>query len=193
MGSLKLRHDWVTSLALFTFMPWRRKWQPTPVFLSGIPGTGEPGGLPSMGSHRVGHEWSDLAAATAALICISLSRHTQNTQMLRLPSVGLHRVGHKWRDLAAAAALTNVNQFEIMLLEIKCHTFFLVVEKPPREQEHEYWDTSFGKEMSIVHRRECWCPGVWRGRALCRMALLTKAMTWGPPPLWDTVCLLYHF
>ena len=27
-----------------------------------IPGTGEPGGLPSMGSHRVGHHWSDLAA-----------------------------------------------------------------------------------------------------------------------------------
>ena len=26
-----------------------------------IPGTGEPGGLPSMGSHRVGHDWSDLA------------------------------------------------------------------------------------------------------------------------------------
>ena len=32
----------------------------------GIPGTGEPGGLPSMGSHRVGHDWSDLAAAAAA-------------------------------------------------------------------------------------------------------------------------------
>ena len=28
-----------------------------------IPGMGEPGGLPSMGSHRVGHDWSDLAAA----------------------------------------------------------------------------------------------------------------------------------
>ena len=28
-----------------------------------IPGTGQPGGLPSMGSHRVGHDWSDLAAA----------------------------------------------------------------------------------------------------------------------------------
>ena len=28
-----------------------------------IPGKGEPGGLPSMGSHRVGHDWSDLAAA----------------------------------------------------------------------------------------------------------------------------------
>ena len=32
-----------------------------------IPGTGEPGGLPFMGSHRVGHNWSDLAAAAAAV------------------------------------------------------------------------------------------------------------------------------
>ena len=31
-----------------------------------IPGTGEPGGRPSMGSHRAGHDWSDLAAAAAA-------------------------------------------------------------------------------------------------------------------------------
>ena len=30
-----------------------------------IPGTGEPGGLPSMGLHRVEHDWSDLAAAAA--------------------------------------------------------------------------------------------------------------------------------
>ena len=33
-----------------------------------ILGTGEPGGLPSMGSHRVGHDWSDLAAAAVAVI-----------------------------------------------------------------------------------------------------------------------------
>ena len=32
-----------------------------------IPGTREPSGLPSMGSHRVGHDWSDLAAAAAAI------------------------------------------------------------------------------------------------------------------------------
>ena len=45
---------------------WRRKWQPTPVFLPGkSQGRGQPGGLPSMGSHRVGHDWSDLAAAAA--------------------------------------------------------------------------------------------------------------------------------
>ena len=35
MGLLRVGHDWVTSLLLFTFMHWRRKWQPTPVFLPG--------------------------------------------------------------------------------------------------------------------------------------------------------------
>ena len=33
MGSLRVGHDWATSLSLFTFMHWRRKWQPTSVFL----------------------------------------------------------------------------------------------------------------------------------------------------------------
>ena len=40
-----------------------------------IPGTGEPGGLPSMGSHRVGHDWSALAAAahlSLIHLCFSL-------------------------------------------------------------------------------------------------------------------------
>ena len=36
-----------------------------------IPGTGEPGGLLSVGSHRVGHDWSDLAAAAAAAAAYS--------------------------------------------------------------------------------------------------------------------------
>ena len=35
MGSQRVGHDWATSLSLFTFMHWRRKWQPTPVFLPG--------------------------------------------------------------------------------------------------------------------------------------------------------------
>ena len=35
MWSLRVGHDWATSLSLFTFMHWRRKWQPTPVFLPG--------------------------------------------------------------------------------------------------------------------------------------------------------------
>ena len=35
MGWLRVGHNWATSLSLFTFMHWRRKWQPTPVFLPG--------------------------------------------------------------------------------------------------------------------------------------------------------------
>ena len=35
MGSRRVGHDWATSLSLSTFMRWRRKWQPTPVFLPG--------------------------------------------------------------------------------------------------------------------------------------------------------------
>ena len=66
MGSLRVRHDWATSLSRFTFMHWRRKWQPTPVFLPG-----ESQGQRSLvgcclWGHRVGHDWSNLAAAAAA-------------------------------------------------------------------------------------------------------------------------------
>ena len=71
MGSLRVGHDWATSLSLFTFMHWRRKWQPTPVFLPGeSQGLAEPGGLPSIGSHRVGHDWSDLAAKPQGMLSI---------------------------------------------------------------------------------------------------------------------------
>ena len=120
MGLQRVGHDWATSLSLFSFMHWRRKWQPTLVFLPAksqgwrslvaavhevsksrlsnftltfhfhalekemathssilawrIPGMREPGGLPSMGSHRVGHNWSDLAVAA---ICLYLPKCPQ--------------------------------------------------------------------------------------------------------------------
>ena len=66
MGSLGVGHDWTTSLSLFTFVHWRRKWQPTPVFLPGeSQGWGSLVGCHLWG-RRVGHDWSDLAAAAAA-------------------------------------------------------------------------------------------------------------------------------
>ena len=40
-----------------------------------IPGTGEPGGLPSLGSRRIGHDWSDLAAAAAAVNFMTRACH----------------------------------------------------------------------------------------------------------------------
>ena len=65
MGSLRVGHDWATSLSLFTFMHWRRKWQPTPVFLPReSQGRGSLVGCHLWG-RRVGHDWSDLADLAA--------------------------------------------------------------------------------------------------------------------------------
>ena len=60
MGSIRVRHDWATSPSLFTFMHWRRKWQPTPVFLPG-----ESQGRGSLvGCHLWGRTESDTTEAT---------------------------------------------------------------------------------------------------------------------------------
>ena len=97
MGLLRVGQDWATSLSLFTFMHWRRKWKPAPCsclenprdrgawwaavygvalsqtrlkWLSSMDYLGvteKPGGLQSMGLLRVRHNWSDLAAAAATM------------------------------------------------------------------------------------------------------------------------------
>ena len=70
-----------------------------------IPGTGEPGRLPSMGSHRVGHDWSDLAAAAAvAQVEKALATHSSplpctlpwTEEPGGLQSMGSLGVGHDW-------------------------------------------------------------------------------------------------
>ena len=59
MRSLKVRHDWATSLSRIG----EGNGNPLQCSCLENPRDGEPGGLPSMGPHRVGHYWSDLAAA----------------------------------------------------------------------------------------------------------------------------------
>ena len=60
MGLLRVGHDWATSLSFFTFMHWRRKWQPTPVFLPG-----ESQGRGSLvGCHLWGRTESDTTEVT---------------------------------------------------------------------------------------------------------------------------------
>ena len=60
MVSRRVRHDWVRSLSLFTFMHWRRKWQPTPVFL---PGESQGWGSP-VDCRLWGHTESDTTEVT---------------------------------------------------------------------------------------------------------------------------------
>ena len=60
MGSIGVGHDWATSFSLFTFMHWRRKWQPTPVFLPG-----ESQGRGSLvGCRLCGHTESEMTEVT---------------------------------------------------------------------------------------------------------------------------------
>ena len=66
MRSLRVGHDWATSLWLSISCIGEGNGNPLQFLAWRILGTGEPGGLPSMGLHRVGHDWSDLAAAAAA-------------------------------------------------------------------------------------------------------------------------------
>ena len=72
-----------------------------------IPRTGEPGGLPSMGSHRVGHNWIDLAAVAAAAAYWMEKAMAPHSSTLawkipwteepgRLQSMGSRRVGQDW-------------------------------------------------------------------------------------------------
>ena len=110
MGSLRVGHDWANSLSLFTFMHWRRKWQPTPVFLPGeSQGWGSPVGCCLWG-RRVRHDWSNLAVAAVHLLGKAMAT-LSSVLAWRIPgtgepgrSMGSHRVGHDRSDLAAAAA-----------------------------------------------------------------------------------------
>ena len=65
MGSWRVGNDWATSLSLFTFMRWRRRWQPTPVFLPG-----ESQGRRSLVGCRLwGRTESDTTEATSCCCC----------------------------------------------------------------------------------------------------------------------------
>ena len=68
-----------------------------------IPGTGEPGGLPSMGSHRVGHDWSDLAAAAGTC---SIAQGAQLGALWWPSGVGwgIGREVHEGRDICLHVA-----------------------------------------------------------------------------------------
>ena len=57
-----------------------------------IPGTGEPGGLPSMGSHGGGHDWSDIAAAAVNKSCLTLV--TPWTVACWAPLLGVNILSH---------------------------------------------------------------------------------------------------
>jgi len=85
--------------------------------------TEEAGGLLSMGSHRVRHDWSDFACMhaleneIATYSSVLAWRSLWTEESAELPSMGSHRVGHDWSDLAAAAAAAAARRLFILWFE----------------------------------------------------------------------------
>ena len=86
-------------------LPWR------------IPGTGEPGGLPSMGLHRVGHDWSDLAAA-AAVSCwyyILIILKFQLKSLVNVLQMNIFSVSNKWFEEVTQSFIYNYSSHIIFI------------------------------------------------------------------------------
>ena len=136
-----------------------------------IPGMGEPGGLPSMGWHRVGHDWSDLAAAAAAEV------QARNWQMrsqlpvalchLQTPWLPIHvcsEWNENWESLGKATRSTTSGL---------CFPLFL---KFGVGKGHEKHARQF---LKPGHPR---CPGA---RLLYTLTLIClRVPSWGPCGLW---------
>ena len=113
MGSLRVRHDWATSLSLFTFMHWRRKWHPTPVFLPGeSQGWGSLVGCRLWG-RRVRHDWSDLeAAAGGTMFSVPFYRWRD---WMKLGTVHLLGCASYWRRLVSVGQIVCINTYYLSL------------------------------------------------------------------------------
>ena len=129
MGSLRVGHDWATSLSLFTFMHWRRKWQPTPVFL---PGESQGrvslvGCQMSLGSHRVGHDWSDLAAAAAAAVYCVMKKYTVFLLFFLIITSGQCYLSH-------CVLTVESSQIAILNTHVYCHWKGVIWKSWPQSQ-----------------------------------------------------------
>ena len=97
MGSLRVGHNWATWLSLFTFLHWRRKWQPTPVFLPGeSPGRGS-----LVGCHLWGRTESDTTEATQQvyILTVSCSEYLLKEIFLWNYSAGLRIINNKYTQI----------------------------------------------------------------------------------------------
>ena len=124
-----------------------------------VPWTREPGGLLSMGSHRVGHDWRDLACMhalekeIATHSSIFAWRIPGTGELGGLSSMGLYSVGHDWYDLAAAAWIFR----GAWLVGYGCHRVYWA---QAGDLEPRLWSGGAGLLFSC-HRG--WVYSVWFG------------------------------
>ena len=129
-----------------------------------IPGMGEPGGLPSMGSHRVGHDWSDLAAA-GSFDCFETGKHFR------------YLVGRDQKCQPSCNAHESPTQQKLSCS--KC-------QQSPYQETLEY-----RKEDRYMHTKN-WTPALNAGicftltwEKICTIGTLAKEKKWRG---WATMC-----
>ena len=98
MWSLRDGHDWASSLSLFTFMHWRRKWQPTPVFL---PGESQDGGAWWAALYGVAQSWRRLKRLSSS----SKMHYKYSSIYFR---ISVNKALSKILDLSALSILTLI-------------------------------------------------------------------------------------
>ena len=179
MGSLRVGHDWVTSLSLFTFMHWRRKWQPTPVFLPGeSQGERNLVGCHLWG-HRVGRSSSSLSSSHllavssydhSSFLCLVFARHIFPCACFKLSmSLYLKWIScYSWLE-AEVASLTFLNCFVL-----SCEFLF---------NQLEYYDL----QSSFLVAQYWYGEQTVRNRSLRKMEE-SRLASWGKRQ-WKSFCI----
>ena len=145
MRSLRVRQDWVTSLSLFTFMHWRKKWQPTLVFLPG-----ESQGRGSLvGCHLWGHRESDMTERLHFDFSLSCTGE-RNGNPLQYSCLENPRDGGAWW-----AAIYGVAQSRTQLKRLSSsskHIFNKFVKK----KNNKFVNHIHGVQYSFEFVPSCW-------------------------------------
>ena len=132
MGLRRVRHDWATSLSLFTFMHWRRKWQPTPVSCLENP--------------------RDRGAWRAAVYGVTQSR----TRLKRLSSSSSSNSGLLVKNLSAKQEMRvqSLGQEDPLEEELATHCSILAWEIPRTEDPVGYSPWSFRVGHDLVTKQQ---------------------------------------
>ena len=130
-STLRVGHDWATSLSLFTFLHWRRKRQPTPVFLPGeTQGRGSLVGCRLWG-RTVGHDWSDLAAAVITMYpfgqkSFPLINYIDNSCVMHNKCIFLITLDSMFAQVHLSKHISRINKIIISFFLLKSHSFHIL-------------------------------------------------------------------
>ena len=135
MGSRRVGHDWATSLSLFTFMHWRRKWQPAPVFLPGVFLPGESQGRESLVGCCL---W--IAQGRTRLKRLSSSSSSSKDYLFKVHWIYTTHLATKWISLAWKQHISVDSQ-----ARISCYSHIFRTQTPEKKK---VW----GKKSVLIPR-----------------------------------------